>query len=141
MIAQLCMSTWGPQNTRGPLIVLLIQASHGGDAYIPLYWDLLAARDVFYARYIDWFVTVRSACHAPGAFNSLLQRPGQGPSAAPFLPAPLDAPTWGRPVITQPLFAALLPAVLLPGTDSPVAAGRAPVGLCACWHGPVGHVC
>lgn len=40
--------------------MLPMQASHGGDAYIPLYWDLLAARDVYYARYIDWFVTVRS---------------------------------------------------------------------------------
>jgi bacteriorhodopsin len=32
-------------------------ASHGGDSIIPLYWDLSGGRDVFYARYIDWFVT------------------------------------------------------------------------------------
>jgi bacteriorhodopsin len=44
---------------------LLLQASHGGDDYIPLYWDLTGARDVFYARYIDWFVTV-SHSSSPG---------------------------------------------------------------------------
>jgi bacteriorhodopsin len=32
-------------------------AAHGGDSIIPLYWDLSGGRDVFYARYIDWFVT------------------------------------------------------------------------------------
>jgi bacteriorhodopsin len=46
-----------------------MQASHGGDTYIPLYWDLGGARDVFYARYIDWFVTV-SACSAQTMLSS-----------------------------------------------------------------------
>lgn len=32
-------------------------ASRGGDAFIRLYWNLPYARDVWYARYIDWFVT------------------------------------------------------------------------------------
>lgn len=32
-------------------------ASRGGDAEIRLYWRLSYARDVWYARYIDWFVT------------------------------------------------------------------------------------
>lgn len=32
-------------------------AAHGGDSLIPLYWNIYGARDVFWARYIDWFFT------------------------------------------------------------------------------------
>ena len=35
----------------------LAQAAHGGDTSVRLYWNTSQARDVFYARYIDWFVT------------------------------------------------------------------------------------
>ena len=35
----------------------LAQAAHGGDTNVRLYWNTSQARDVFYARYIDWFIT------------------------------------------------------------------------------------
>ena len=33
------------------------QAAHGGDTTVRLYWNTSQARDIFYARYIDWFIT------------------------------------------------------------------------------------
>lgn len=38
-------------------VPVVAQAAHGGDTNVRLYWNTSQARDVFYARYIDWFIT------------------------------------------------------------------------------------
>jgi hypothetical protein len=48
-----CMRT-----DKWPVFYMLLQASAGGDSVVPLYWNLGQARDVFWARYVDWFLTV-----------------------------------------------------------------------------------
>lgn len=78
-----------------------VQASHGGDSYIPLYWDLSGARDVFYARYIDWFVTVSTckpgACLTPVNIQSiaaLLATISLGAAQRSYLPNAAQLSLW-----------------------------------------------
>jgi bacteriorhodopsin len=49
---------WRCIRTDLTFIHMLLQASAGGDSVVPLYWNLGQARDVFWARYVDWFLTV-----------------------------------------------------------------------------------
>ncbi|KAK9834321.1 hypothetical protein WJX81_006955 [Elliptochloris bilobata] len=39
------------------MVAYYSMASRGGDTTVRLYWNQTQARDIFYARYIDWFIT------------------------------------------------------------------------------------